>query len=265
MLPPELHLLMHAHLTKGRQLIISSLQQQGIEVEAAVAGHLYMWPSTGKPVIPQQVSQLFQELVCSSACKFGPQWCRSLFVGERRGSSRLEVGMSDEAAAVVMNNSLSVWASTYDKLKASRHAAEVQQGMQAWRVAMLGKADASELLLTGQQLLQQQQQQQQPAAQLGAAAAGAAAGVVAAGAGTVAAGAAAEVIVISDSCSEGGDLCGGTCSMSDDESSFLSGSSSASMSEGDMSLGDSSCSMSEGVTDDDDGDGDDDDDADDEA
>ena len=227
-LPPELFLLLHAHIKVGRKLIMSRLQQQGKGRHVAAtaqAGYLFMWPSTGKPVAEQQCCQLFQQLVLDSpacAAQFGPQWCRALFVGERRGASRLEVGMSDAAAAAVMNNSVGVWKSSYDKFKASRQAAEVQQGMQLWRAGMLGKAQAGDLLhAAGQQLLQQQ---------LGSAAA---AGVAAAG---------AEVIVISDSDAdedcESSAMTGSSCSMDGDSVSMPG--SSCSMSEGDESEGDES-------------------------
>lgn len=156
-LPDELYVLLHAHIQTGRKLIITSLRHRGIHAMAADSSFLFMWAETGKPVLPQQVSQLFRKVVLASTpdVSFGPQWCRSIFIGERLGSGRLDVGMSDEAAASVMNNSVRVWEVAYDKYKASRQGAEVQQGMQQWRVGMLRQAQALDLHEAGATLLNQ--------------------------------------------------------------------------------------------------------------
>jgi hypothetical protein len=137
-LPEEMCRLVEPHIIWGRKLIIDDVCAAD-EVES-VPPLVFIWPSTCKAILPQQVSQLFNKVVLSVAeVKFGPQWCRSLFVAERRAPDRIECGMSDEAAAMIMNNSISAWNAAYDKQRSTRFASEVQQGMPQWRAELLAK------------------------------------------------------------------------------------------------------------------------------
>lgn len=152
-LPWEVYLLLEAIITRCRRVIVAALPAKD---RLLVTPHLFLWPSTGKPVKAQQVSQLFKQMVMPEmVVKFGPQWCRTIFVGERCSSSRVDVGMSDEAAARVMGTSLRVWETEYDKFKAARQIAEVQKAMPGWRKELLAKMNASESYKTCLKFLRQ--------------------------------------------------------------------------------------------------------------
>jgi hypothetical protein len=94
--------------------------------------YVFLWASTGKPVVPQQVSQLFSRLVLPKGCTLPPQKARAAFVTAMR-DAKPYLGLDEQQAAAVMGHSIKMWHQVYDKKQSSRTAATVAQVLADWR------------------------------------------------------------------------------------------------------------------------------------
>lgn len=159
-LPPELCVLFNAHVPSGRNMLIEEAVGLGTPEARAVKPYMFLHPVTLKPFYDAQASRLFKQLVLPAAKQqFGPQWCRTIFVEERRGLGSVECELSDEAAAAAMGHCIKVWDRAYDKLKYYRHAEEVDTHMPVWRERLLSNMGADELLQKAKQYLGSSQHQ----------------------------------------------------------------------------------------------------------
>lgn len=119
--------------------------------------------TTGQPLKPQEVSQLFQRVVLKGTdCRFGVQMLRSIFVVDRRTDGTTP-GPDEEAAAAVMGHNVAMWDMCYDKGGKARLAQQGVNGMDSYRTELLRRH--KEKQQQQQQLTKEQQQQDSPVAQ----------------------------------------------------------------------------------------------------
>lgn len=153
-LPVELCLLYNAHMPSGRNMLIEDAVGLRTPAAKGVPPYLFLSEGTLEPFYETQASRLFKQLVLPEAkVQFGPQWCRTMFVEERRGTASVDCGLSDEAAAAAMGHCVTVWNAAYDKLRSSRHGEEVDKHMPVWRERLLSNMGADELVQKAKQYL----------------------------------------------------------------------------------------------------------------
>ena len=153
-LPPELCVLYKAHSESGRALIIDGAVGLGTPEAAAVQPYLFLWPSTLKPILDQQLYKVFRQLVLTDASvSFGVQWLRTVFVEHLRVAGSAASGLDEHAAAAMMGHCIGVWDVAYDKEKKKRASALVEQVMPVWRSQLLQEQGGTDLLEQGKQAL----------------------------------------------------------------------------------------------------------------
>ena len=139
-LPTEVAELLQHHLDWGMQTIAGLLQQTAAGPDPPLQPTLFFNTSTGQPLKPQEVSQLWSRTVLGgSGVHFGPQLCRSIFVVGTRdtlGAAAAAAG-TEAGMAMAMGNSQAVWDSVYDRHFNSRQADQAMAAMPGWRHAML--------------------------------------------------------------------------------------------------------------------------------
>jgi len=156
-LPPELFDLLDYHTSRGYSLLMRGMER-GDAQQPAAPKSLFISLANARPLLPQEVSQLFTAVVLEgSGCKFGPQVCRSIYVAGSRdmqagaapaAAAAAAAGSSHQAstgpgAAMVMGNSLQVWDRVYDRHFDQRQAEEALASFPAWREAMQAAAAAA--------------------------------------------------------------------------------------------------------------------------
>jgi len=137
-LPMELSILFD-HLCKFGLPLLESIHDT-----PAHQPYLFLWPTTGKPVQPQQVSQLFKRQLLPKDYKLGPQKARSAFVTAMR-AAKPHMGLDEQRAAEIMGHSLTMWEQVYDREHQQRTGEATCKVLSRWR----------------DRVFQQQQQQQQ--------------------------------------------------------------------------------------------------------
>lgn len=139
-LPPELQELFQFHVKVGLPLIRDALGVGGDD------GHVFVWHSTGKPVSPQQVSQLWNRVVLPPCFHFGPQVARAAFctlVRDDAVASGLPSNFTEDGAAMVMGNSILMWDEVYDRDYRQRLAQAAVDNLAAWRQRLLASTPSA--------------------------------------------------------------------------------------------------------------------------
>ena len=104
--------------------------------------YLFINPSTLKPLTYTDVGLAWSEnILRGSGVSFPPQFCRAVFVQERRGpDARAVPGMTDQAAAKVLGHSLDQWDRTYDRQFLSRQVGALPAALRQWRQELMARA-----------------------------------------------------------------------------------------------------------------------------
>ena len=139
-LPPELQELFQFHVKVGLPLIRGALGVGGDD------GHVFVWHTTGKPVSPQQVSQLWNRVVLPPSFHFGPQVARAAFctlVRDDAMASGLPSNFTEDGAAMVMGNSILMWDEVYDRDYRQRLAQAAVDNLAAWRQRLLASTPSA--------------------------------------------------------------------------------------------------------------------------
>lgn len=141
-LPQELCLLLHFHLKYGLRAVMRSPQDQ-FDTGYGNLAHIFVMPSTRKPLIKQQPSQVWKRVVLPSSHRFGPQVARSAFATGIRNQQLPRPEFSAAAAAEAMGHSIKLWNSTYDRLYTQQSVQTSVDRMSRWRQQVLQQQQAA--------------------------------------------------------------------------------------------------------------------------
>ena len=137
LLPQDLCLLLDFHIKHGLKIIMSS-QQDTLNLAYSSMTFLFVMPTTRKPLLKQQVSQVWKRVVLPEAYRFGPQVARSAFATGIRNSQLIpRADFSTAAAAEAMGHTLQVWNNTYDKLYMQQAVQRSVDALGQWREQVL--------------------------------------------------------------------------------------------------------------------------------
>jgi hypothetical protein len=101
---------------------------------------VFIWASTGKQIMPQQVSKVWTRVVLPPGFAFGPQRARAAFCTlVREDAVQAGLPFEEGAAAQVMGNSLQVWDMVYDRHHRQRQAQAAVDYLAEWRATMLAQ------------------------------------------------------------------------------------------------------------------------------
>ena len=104
--------------------------------------YLFFNHSTLEPLDYTYINSAFSEYILKgSGTSFPPQFCRSVFVQERRGADAVP-GVSDQAAAKVLGHSLAQWDRVYDRQFMSRQVGALPDALRQWRQQLMARAAA---------------------------------------------------------------------------------------------------------------------------
>jgi hypothetical protein len=141
-LPSELQPMFKYHIRSGLGQIWEPFSfeaeddDEGMELPSTV----FISSTTGKPLLPQQVSQIWSRVVLPAGVSFGPQTARSAFCTLSRQGGQ---PMDEDAAAQVMGNSLQMWDLVYDRQYRERKAQAAVNSLAEWRHVVLAEAAES--------------------------------------------------------------------------------------------------------------------------
>jgi len=141
-LPNDLQPLFSYHIQAGLGKLWEpfSFEDYDDEVGMELPPTVFISSSTGKPLLPQQVSQVWNKVVLPEGVRFGPQTARAAFCTLVRGHSTATgqpPPFEEDAAAHVMGNSLRMWDMVYDREHKQRAAQAAIDNLAQWRHAVL--------------------------------------------------------------------------------------------------------------------------------
>jgi hypothetical protein len=140
-LPDDMQTLVQFHITTGLATIKQSLGIADDDPEAPCT--VFVWGSTGNPVSPQQVSQLWKRKVLPAGFGFGAQLGRAAFCTLVRDDAAANGfgGLVDEdGAAAIMGNSITMWDTVYDREFRQRRAQAVAYNIATFRQGVLSNS-----------------------------------------------------------------------------------------------------------------------------
>ena len=108
--------------------------------DSGLPATVFIWPSTGKQVKPQQVSQVFKKVAVPPGCRISPQVARAAFstlVRDDALAGGLGAVIDQDGAAAVMGHSIEMWDEVYDRKYATRRAQEAVDSLARFRQSML--------------------------------------------------------------------------------------------------------------------------------
>jgi hypothetical protein len=136
-LPDDMQELMRVHLSVCLPLISQCFSY---DTENGLPPTVFIWPSTGKQVSPQQVSKMFQKVVVPSGFKISPQVARAAFSTLVRDDA-MQGGFGNvidqDGAAALMGHSIEMWDEVYDRKYAARRAQEAVDNLARFRHSLL--------------------------------------------------------------------------------------------------------------------------------